>query len=133
MKKQANFELQNHEGPLISIRKLVAADITLHGSRFILIEFGIGTPAMILFGLWLTLIGKDFVFFLGLYIFLVGINYTALLVYAIAIARKGSAKSEVGDDLAHNEQYLRKYGSQQFLILVPFTILVIAIVQEVKG
>jgi hypothetical protein len=32
---------------LIDIRKLVALDITLHGPKFIMIEFGLGTPAII--------------------------------------------------------------------------------------
>lgn len=59
--------MQVNRNRLISVRKLVAGDITLHGPRFILIEFGLGTPAMMLFGLWLML--SRFVFALGLYIF----------------------------------------------------------------
>ena len=35
---------------LINIRKLVALDITLHGPKFIIIELGLGTPAIIAMG-----------------------------------------------------------------------------------
>jgi len=86
---------------------------------------------MIVFGLWLTISKAFFIFALGLYICLVGVNYVVLLVYAVALARKHSAESEVGKDLAHDKQYLVKYGSQQFLILVPFAILIIASIQEI--
>jgi len=34
-------------------------------------------------------------FFFGLYLFSTGVNYVPALVYAIVIARKDSAKSEV--------------------------------------
>jgi len=122
--------MQKHEGRLINIRKLVAWDITLHGPRFILVEFGIGTPAMILFGLWLMI--ADLAFALGLYVFLVGVNYAPLLLYAIVIVKRGSAESEISHDLARSKQYIRKYGSQQILILLPPAIILVALVQEMK-
>jgi Ca2+/Na+ antiporter len=114
----------------MSIRKLVAEDITLHGERFVLIEFGLGTPAMILFALWLML--SRFFFALGLYVFLVGINYLVLLLYVIVIVRKGSNQTEVSDELAHSKEYLRQLGLQQFFILIPLAILILAIFQEAK-
>jgi len=121
--------LQNNEGRIINIRKLVAWDITLHGSRFILIEFGLGTGALIIFSSWLmSMVGS---LFLGLYIFLVGINYLVLLVYAIIIASLGSAKGEVDPDLARSKHFVRKYGFQQLLILVPFAVLLITLIQEI--
>jgi len=126
------FVVQNPEGCLINIRKLAASDITLHGSRFMLIGFGLGTPAMILFGLWLALTGEDTMFFFGLYFLLIGMNYLPLLLYAIAITKKGSATIEVSADLAHNKLFIRKYGIQQLLILVPCAILVISLIQEIK-
>lgn len=71
------------EGRLINVRKLVALDIYLHGSKFILAEFGVGTPVIIAVGLWLILAN---IFTLGIYLLLTGINYIPLLVYAIIIA-----------------------------------------------
>jgi hypothetical protein len=121
--------MKPREGRLINIRKLVALDITLHGPRFILIEFGVGTPAIILVGLWLMLTSS--VFILGLYLFLTGINYVPLLLYAVVIARKGSAQTEVEQGLAQNKHYVRKYSLQQLLIFVPLAILIIAVGQEI--
>ena len=121
---------QNHEGRIICIRKLVALDITLHSSRLILLEFGLGMPAMILFGSWLMLSGT--IFILGLYLVLTGLNYVPLLLYAIVTARKGSAKTEV-EGLANDKHYIRKYGSQQLMISVPLTISIIAIIQETQS
>jgi hypothetical protein len=89
--------MQTRTSRLISIRKLVAWDIKLHGSRFILLEFGLGAPAMLIFGFWLTTI--NFSFLTGLYIFLIGINYFVLLSYAVSIARKNSVQSDIGEEL----------------------------------
>lgn len=122
--------MQPQEGRLINVRKLVALDITLHGPRFILLEFGVGTPAILLVGLWLMLTSS--VFILGLYLFLTGINYLPLFYYAVAISRKGSARSEVEADLAQNKHYVRKYSLQQLVIFIPLVVLLIALVQEIK-
>ena len=54
------------EGRLINVRRLVALDITLHGPRFIAIEFGLGTPAIIAVGIFLAVRGP---FLLGLIFF----------------------------------------------------------------
>jgi len=85
---------------------------------------------MTLFGAWVMTSAITFI--LGLYLFLVGINYASLLFYAVAIVRKGSARSEVDSDSARSGQNIKKYGSQQFLILIPLAILAIALVQEIK-
>jgi hypothetical protein len=72
------------EGRLINVRRLVSLDITLHGERFILAEFGIGTPVILAVGLYLAAVGP---LLLGLYLFLTGINYVPLLGYAIVTVR----------------------------------------------
>jgi len=68
------------EGRVISVRKLVTLDIALHGPRFIMIEFGVGTPAILVIGGFLAATGQ---LFLGVYLLFTGINYIPLLVYAI--------------------------------------------------
>jgi hypothetical protein len=72
------------DGKVINVRKLVALDIVLHGPKFILTEFGVGTPTILAVGLWLVFTNA---FLLGLYLFFTGINYVPLLIYAIVIAR----------------------------------------------
>ena len=117
-------------GGLIVVRKLVALDITLHGPRFILAEFGIGTPAIFAFGLWLAF--GEIESLLGVYLVLTGINYVPLLVYTIIIVRSGTARKEVEYGLAHERHYIRRYSTQQLLIFVPLAVLLLAIAQELR-
>lgn len=124
------YFMQQLEGRLVNIRRLVALDIFLHGSRFILIEFGVGTPAIILVGLWLTLTGTSVI--LGIYFFLTGVNYLPLLIYAILIVKKHSAESEVKNGLAQNPHYVRKYSLQQLVIFIPLAIVAVALIQETQ-
>jgi hypothetical protein len=117
-------------GGLIVVRKLVALDITLHGNRFILAEFGIGTPAIRAVGLWLM--SSSVSYLLGLYLLLTGVNYIPLLTYAFVIVGSGTARKEVEYGLTHDRHYNRRYSTQQLLIFVPFAVLVLAVVQELK-
>lgn len=113
------------------VRKLVALDIALHGRRFIMLEFGVGTPAILAVGLFLITYPASYL--LGLYLLLVGLNYVPLLTYAILIVRKNSAHEETEDGLTRDRHYVRRYGTQQLLILVPFAVVVLALVQELWG
>ena len=118
------------EGRLINIRKLVSLDITLHGPRFILAEFGIGTPLILVVGVVLAAYGQ---LYLGSYVFLTDINYLPLLTYAIIAVRHGTAKQDVEADLARDRHYVRKYSIQQFLIFVPFAIILLTIIQKLRN
>jgi len=112
------------------VRKLVALDIVLHGPRFIMIEFGVGTPAMLAVGLWLM--SGSPAYALGLYLLLAGLNYIPLLIYAVLIVRGGSARRETEYGLSHDRHYVRKYSTQQLLLFVPLAVLVLAIAQELR-
>ena len=112
------------------VRKLVALDIVLHGPRFIMIEFGVGTPAMLAVGLWLM--SGSLAYALGLYLLLAGLNYIPLLIYAVLIVRGGSARRETEYGLSHDRHYVRKYSTQQLLLFVPLAVLVLAIAQELR-
>jgi len=115
------------EGHLINIRKLVALDITLHGPRFTMVEFGLGTPAIIAVGLLLMLASSTFL--LGLYLLLTRIDYLPILAYAIVLVRNGSAEKEVSYGLSHDKHHNRKYSIQQLLIFLPIAVFLIAILQ----
>jgi hypothetical protein len=112
------------------VRKLVALDIVLHGPRFIMIEFGVGTPAILAFGLWLM--SGSLGYLLGVYLLLTGLNYVPLLIYAVLVVRGNSARRETEYGLAHDRHYVRKYSTQQLLLFVPLAVLILAIVQELK-
>lgn len=125
----SEFRLTDREGGIINVRKLVALDITLHGTKFILVEFGIGTPVIIAVGLWLTIGGQ---FLLGLYLFLTGLNYVPLLFYAIVIVLARSAESEVAYGPAHDRHYNRRYSTQQLIIFIPLAVLILALYQYAR-
>ncbi|MDA4115004.1 MAG: hypothetical protein OK442_00440 [Thaumarchaeota archaeon] len=115
------------EGRVINARRLVALDIRLHGPRFIMPEFGLGTPAILAVGGYLALTGQ---LVLGLYLFLTGVNYVPLVVYAVLIVRAGLATREVADELSRDRHYVRKYSTQQLLIFIPFAVVLLAAAQE---
>ncbi len=115
---------------LMIVRKLVALDISLHGNRFILAEFGIGTPVIIAVGLLLMLSSASYI--LGVYLLMTGVNYVPLLVFAVMIVRAGTARQEVEYGLSHDSHYVRRYSTQQLLIFVPLAILVLTAVQGLK-
>jgi len=115
------------EGRIINIRKLVALDISLHGPRFIMVEFGVGTPAIIAFGLFVIYTGQHV---LGAYVLLTGINYVPLLVYALLIVKARSAAKEIEGGMSVDRHYVRKYSTQQLFIFVPLTVLFLAVGQE---
>jgi len=118
------------EGRLINVRRLVSLDITLHGERFILAEFGIGTPAIFLFGFFLMISGPSL---LGWYFVLTGVNYLPLLAYAIITAKRHSAKSDVEAEMSRDKHYVRKYSIQQLLLFIPLAVALLAAAQLLRN
>jgi hypothetical protein len=121
---------------LISIRKLAALDLVFHGPRFVLIEFGgavvlsIGLAALSLRSAF-SGPGRPVVWEIVLGVLLVSIaaNYLPLLVNAVLLIRSGTARQEVAAELEHARQTQRRYGTQQFLLIVPLAVMVIALAQ----
>ncbi|HEX7262791.1 MAG TPA: hypothetical protein VF383_01310 [Candidatus Dormibacteraeota bacterium] len=121
---------------LISIRKLAALDLVFHGPRFVLIEFG--GAVVLTFGLAVLSLRAAFShpgepviweIVLGILLASIGANYLPLLVHAASLIRSGTAREEVKNELEQSKLSQRRYGTQQFLLLVPFAILVIAVAQ----
>src|SRR5271169_5200218 len=98
--------------------------MSLHGPRFILLEFGIGTPALAAFGLLMILRGS---LPLGAYFLSLGANYVPLLLHAIAARQRFAHRVELDRD--EKKRYVRRYGLQQWFIVVPFGIAIIALAQ----
>ena len=130
MSPQASKHRLPTEGRVINIRRMVALDITLHGPRFIGIEFGVGTPAILAIGAYLMYTGP---FILGAYLLLTGMNYVPLLAYAIMIIRGGSAKEEVAYYMSNDKHIVRKYSIQQLLLFLPLIVLLLSVSQEARG
>lgn len=117
---------------MISIRKLVAVDMALHGARFILAECALGVILPLVLGLLSVRAGTINLARLGwetaLGFWLVGAaaNYVPLLIYAILITRGRTIQAEGGPELAR----VKRYSVQQVIILVPFLVVVVALIQE---
>jgi hypothetical protein len=66
---------------------------------------------------------------LGIWLIGIAANYLPLFVYAVLIARGGTVKEEGLPELAH----AKRYTAQSVIILVPFLVAVLALVQEVAA
>ena len=114
---------------MISMRKLAAVDMLLHGARLIIAEFAVG----VLFPLLLAFFSLrdirsvlDAVF--ALWLVGVAVNYVPLLIYAIVIARAGTVETEGRPEI----ERIRQYNRQQFVLLAPFYGAVLAVMQELQ-
>lgn len=122
----------------INIRKLAALDIVFHGSKFILAEFagaviiGFGLGIFILLAFFRNPDHPIFALLIGLVLCLIGLNYVTLLLYAISVLRRKSARQEVAFELEHRDVYAPKYGTQSFLLVLPFVVPLLAIYQEAR-
>ncbi len=123
----------------ISIRKLAALDLVFHGPRFVLIEFGgavVLTVALAVLSLRSALSGPGrpviWEIVLGVLLASIGANYLPLLVSAVSLIRSGTAREEVAVELEQAGRSQRQYGTQQFLLVVPFGVLLIAAAQALE-
>lgn len=115
----------------INIRKLAALDMAFLGSGVILSEFALGVLGPIAVGIFTVERGRSqWQSTVGVYLILLGFNYIPLLVYAIAIYRKGSAHDEIADDLAEKTEIAKRYFPQTLLLLIPLVMPILALFQE---
>ncbi len=115
---------------ILNVRRLVALDIALHGSKFIILEFSFGIIFGFILGLY-SLKSNYLNHILGWYIITLGLNYVPLLIYAINIIRIGSAKDESKDDLSDRKRLI-SFSIRQFVIFVPFSMILLSIFQELR-
>jgi hypothetical protein len=119
----------------LDVRRTAALDMALHGSKLIVAEFAIGTTLCaglgalaLAFGIRSLSNGISFAV-VGVTLIGVALNYVPLLIYSIDIARRGSARNEAKEELARPE-LIRRYSARQFVLLVPFAIAVMAVLQS---
>jgi membrane protein implicated in regulation of membrane protease activity len=112
-------------------RKLAAIDIVILGSKLIISEFAGGVLLCIALGTFVLFRGHSFwQLILGLYLLSLGINYVPMLVYAVAISRKQSARAEMGDELKDKRRAMAKYRRESILLLIPLLVPIRALAQE---
>lgn len=124
---------------LMNIRKLAALDIAFHGPRLILAEFAL---AIILCGT-LGVLSLSFFFrtpdhplfagVIGLALSWIALNYIPLLLHALSLIKRKSAKLEVASELEDRKLILRRYSLQSMiLLLLPLVVPVLAVIQEIQ-
>ncbi len=112
---------------MISIRKLAAVDMAIHGAGLITAEFAIGVLFPVFLAYFdLRSMHSGLQAALGLWLVGVAANYVPLLIYAVVIARSGMVEKEGRPELAR----IKQYNTQQFLLLVPFLVAILAVIQE---
>jgi len=119
---------------VLNPRKLAAIDIAFLGSRFIIAEYAIGVLLSVALGV-LTLLRavSHWQLALGLYLILLGVNYVPMLVYAVAISKRGSAHAEIDDELTDKRRAMAKYRRQSLFLLVPLVVAITALRQGKFG
>jgi hypothetical protein len=115
---------------VLNPRKLAAIDIAFLGSRIIIAEYAIGVLLSVTLGI-LTLLRavSHWQLALGVYLILLGVNYVPMLVYAIAISKRGSAHAEIEDELTDKGCAMAKYRRQSVFLLVPLVVAITALRQ----
>ncbi len=117
---------------MINIRKLAAVDMVWLGPRVIIAEYALGVVLPLSLGLFSIRLGfpgyvkSGWETAVGFWLVSIGLNYIPLFIYAVLIARGGTVKEEGQAELAH----ARRYGTQQVIILIPFFVVILALVQE---
>jgi hypothetical protein len=119
---------------LIEVRKLVAVDMAAIGTRLIVSEYALGIVLPFIFGslsLALNLVGSHpSLWQMALGAWLVGIsaNYVPLFLHAVSLMRTGTVQQVGGPELAH----ISRYTVQQAIILVPFFVVLLTLIQEAR-
>ena len=120
---------------MIEIRKLAALELAWAGAPLIVAEYVVGVVVPLGLGLLsfraaLTAMPEPVIWqaVVGLWLLSIGANYVPLLVYAVAIARGGSAASEGRPEIAR----VARYRIQQLMLLAPLLVVIAAAGQELR-
>lgn len=110
---------------IIEVRKLAAVDMAWLGWRIIIPEY--------LFGILLPL-GLGFLslyrgqILMGIWLVTIAINYIPLFIYAVHLKQTNSIQKEGIPEIVR----AKKYGIQQIVILIPFLVVILALLQEIQ-
>jgi hypothetical protein len=117
---------------LIEIRKLAAVDMAWLGVQVIVVEYALGVVLPLALGILSFRAGLarpdpwNWQTAFGIWLVAIAANYVPLLIYALSIALAKSAQKEGRSEIKH----ARRYGVQQVIILIPFFVVIAALLQE---
>ena len=116
--------------PVIEVRKLAAVDMVWLGERIVVAEYALGVLLPLALGIFSIKAGvaqqSAWQTVVGVWLVTIAANYVPLFLYAWSIMRAGTVEQEGRAELAR----ARRYGVQQTMILVPFLVVGVALVQE---
>ena len=120
---------------VIRVRKLVAVELVFLGPKIVFAEYGFAVVVGVAIGILSLRPGfmrthAPWQVLLGVYLLFLALTYAVLLGYAIAMARRGNARSEVAEELSDMHTTFRKYRRQSLWILVPLAVPVAAMLQR---
>jgi hypothetical protein len=119
---------------MFNIRKYVTGDMEIQGVRFVLAEYAIGIFLPFVLGLITIVVGQFssppsvLKTVLGYWFVAVAINYVPLFIYAILFAREGTIKEKGAEERAEATRDRRR----QVIIAIPFLVVILALVQEIR-
>jgi hypothetical protein len=116
----------------VNVKRLAAID--MHGTsgtslrrRIILTEFTAGLAALVALGIWVVADASSLgTRIFGIWLIGAGLNYAPLAAHAIALSRPGALDAELAGVDTGRE--LRSYSIFQLWILVPLSLVAIAVI-----
>jgi hypothetical protein len=120
---------------MIQVRKLVAVELTFLGPKIVFAEYGFAVVVSTAIGLLSLRTGlfqthAAWQILLGLYLLFLALTYAVLLSCSIVMARRGTAREEIADELDDTRSTFRKYRRQSLWILVPLAVPLAAVRQR---
>jgi hypothetical protein len=118
--------------PCVNVRRLAAIDMygtsgTIRRRRVILAEFIAGLAAVVALGIWLVTGASSLsARILGIWLIGAGLNYAPLAAHAVMLSRPGALDAELAGVDTGRE--LRRYTVFQLWILVPLSLIAIAVI-----
>ena len=113
---------------MISIWKLAAIDMALHGPKLILAEFGLAVGLAGFAGIAGLLHGRGHSSWTW-YFLSVALNYSVLLGYSLSLLR-GERWAALAEPEIHDRPSLIRYPKQQLWLLAPLVVPLAALRQE---
>ena len=110
---------------LIEVKKLAAVDMVWLGARIITLEYFLGIVLPLGLGLLSLDRGQKLI---GFWLVTIAANYVPLFLYALYLQRTHTVEQEGGIELAR----AKTYGVQQVVILIPFFVIILSIIQELR-
>jgi len=111
----------------MNFRKLAAIDIVFLGYKIVLTEYLCGVLLPVALGV-LSIAKSHSVWqsAVGAYLLCLGFNYTPMLIFALSLANRERAESELGDELGQRREVMARYRKLSVLLLVPLLVPLVA-------